>query len=58
MFIFYIGLNLGAIHMRWAGPAKLADSSRWSDFYPTFIWNLQPHLFWSDGFDHVVFKRF
>ena len=36
-------LYLGAVHMRWAGPATWAGSARWGDFHPTFIWNFLSH---------------
>ena len=35
---------LGAVHLRWVGPARLAGSPRWTDFYPPFIWNLLSHF--------------
>ena len=36
--------ELGAVHMRWAGPVKWAGSPKWGDFYPTFICNLSFHF--------------
>ena len=36
--------NLGAVHMRWDGPATRAGSARWGDFYPAFIWNFLSHF--------------
>ena len=36
-------VNLGAVHMRWAGPDTWADSARWGDFHPSFIWNFLSH---------------
>ena len=41
--INYISM-LGAVHVRWVGPARLAGSPRWTDFYPPFIWNLLSHF--------------
>ena len=34
---------LGAVHMRWAGPATWAGSARWGVFHPAFIWNFLSH---------------
>ena len=56
-------IDLGAVHMRWAGPAMWAGSARWGDFHPSFIWNFLSHCkklvvsLWKDSFDHVAFKR-
>ena len=36
-------LFLGAVHMRWAGPATWAGSTRWGDFHPEFIWKFLSH---------------
>ena len=35
--------NLGAVHMRWDGPATRAGSARWVNFHPAFIWNFLSH---------------
>ena len=32
-------IYLGAVRMRWTGPARGDGSPKWDDFYPTFIWN-------------------
>ena len=61
-FNLHVYLILGAVHMRWAGPARWAGSPWWDDFYPAFIRNLPSHfnqkVCYVAGkiFDHVVFK--
>ena len=54
----------GAIHIKWAGPARWAGLPRWDTFYPTFIWNFLSYLKKfvvslekRDCFDHVVSKQ-
>ena len=32
-------VDLGAVHMRWAGPPRWGDTARWGDFHLAFIWN-------------------
>ena len=45
LYVYFaqLELELGAVHMRWAGPATWAGSARWSDFHPAFKWNFLSH---------------